>query len=104
MGEIHPKYKDLCENMNNRMFDLMKIFRDGLYADPKFKGSYSIKKVLPVLVSDLSYDGMEIAEGATAMGLVGMRWYISLERMNLIKKAKFERIYLGIVSWIRWRW
>ncbi len=67
MGEIHPEYKDLCENMNNRMFDLMKIFRDGLYADPKFKGSYSIKKVLPVLVPDLSYDSMEIGEGATAM-------------------------------------
>lgn len=67
MGEIHPEYKDFCENMNKRMFDLMKIFRDGLYADPKFKGSYSIKKVLPVLVPELTYTGMEIGDGATAM-------------------------------------
>lgn len=67
MGEIHPEYKIFCEDMNNRMYDLMDIFRDGVYAHPKFKGSYSIKKVLPVLVPDLSYDGMDIAEGATAM-------------------------------------
>lgn len=67
MGEIHPEFQEFCEDMNNRMYDLMDIFRDGVYAHPKFKGSYSIKKVLPVLVPDLSYDGMDIAEGATAM-------------------------------------
>jgi hypothetical protein len=53
--------------MNDRIYDLMDIFRDGYYADPKCKGSYSIKKVLPVLVPELSYKGMEIGDGATAM-------------------------------------
>lgn len=67
MGEIHSEFQLFCEDMNNRMYDLMDIFRNGTYAHPKFKGSYSIKKVLPVLVSDLSYDGIDIAEGATAM-------------------------------------
>jgi len=67
MGEIHSEFQQFCEDMNNRMYDLMDIFRDGIYAHPKFKGSYSIKKVLPILVPDLSYDGMDIAEGATAM-------------------------------------
>lgn len=67
MGEIHPEFREFCDNMNSRMYDLMDIFRDGIYADAKFKGSYSIKKVLPVLVPELSYEGMEIGEGATAM-------------------------------------
>jgi hypothetical protein len=67
MGEIYPEYADFCENMNNRIFDLMEIFRDQLYADPKFKGSYSIKKVLPVLVPELTYEEMDIGDGATAM-------------------------------------
>ncbi len=67
MGEIHPKYNDFCEEMNSRLYDLMDIFRDGIYARREFKGSYSIKKVLPVLAPDLSYKGMNIAEGATAM-------------------------------------
>jgi hypothetical protein len=31
------------------------------------KGSYSQKAVLPVLVPDLSYEGMEVANGGMAM-------------------------------------
>jgi len=30
------------------------------------QGSYSIKKVLPALVPDLSYEGLQIADGGTA--------------------------------------
>ena len=71
MGDIYPQYKDFTENMNERMFDLMRIFQDQLYDDPLFKGSYSIKNVLPVLVDNLSYKDMDIGEGATAM----VSWY-----------------------------
>lgn len=67
MGEIHPQFAEFTEDMNSRIFDLMKIFQDQVYADPKFKGSYSIKEVLPVLVPNLSYEGMDIGDGATAM-------------------------------------
>lgn len=67
MGQIHPEFAVFCEDMNTRMYDLMDIFKNQWYADPKFKGSFSIKKVLPVLVPELSYEGMSIAEGATAM-------------------------------------
>jgi hypothetical protein len=35
--------------------------------DIAFRGSTSIKKVLPVLVPELSYEGMEIADGTSAM-------------------------------------
>lgn len=71
MGEIHPEFNDICEDMNNRMYDLMDIFKNQWYADPKLKGSFSIKNVLPLLIPELSYKGMAIAEGATAM----MSWY-----------------------------
>jgi len=67
MGEIHPEYEEFCENMNERIFDLMEIFRDQLYIDPKIKGSYSIKKVLPLLVPELKYEDLEIKEGSSAM-------------------------------------
>lgn len=71
MGEIHPEYKVFCENMNSRLYDLMDIFQKGYYADPVCKGSYSIKKILPALVPDLSYRDMDIGDGATAM----TSWY-----------------------------
>jgi len=67
MGEIHPQYQPFCDQMNQRIFDLKTIFSDNLYADPAFKGSSSIKKVLPIIVPHLSYQELAIGEGATAM-------------------------------------
>jgi hypothetical protein len=71
MGEIHPEYKEFCEDMNNRLYDLMDIFQKGCYTDPSCKGSYSIKKILPALIPELSYKDMDIGDGATAM----TSWY-----------------------------
>jgi hypothetical protein len=67
MGEIYTEYMDFCEGMNERLFDLMDVFRNQLYDDPKFRGSYSIKSVLPVLVPELSYESLGIHNGAMAM-------------------------------------
>lgn len=67
MGEIHPGYKNFCADMNSRMYDLMDIFQKLWYVDPRFKGSHSLKNVLPVLVPDMNYDDMEIAKGSVAM-------------------------------------
>ena len=36
------------------------------YYHPAFGGSYSIKSVLPAVVPDLSYDDLEIGDGAVA--------------------------------------
>lgn len=33
---------------------------------PEFRGSFSLKSVLPALVPDLGYDDLEIADGLTA--------------------------------------
>jgi hypothetical protein len=45
--------------------DLYKIVKDQVY-HPKFKGSYSIKTVLPALVPSLGYDDLAINEGQLA--------------------------------------
>lgn len=67
MAELCPEHSDYCLNMNTRYYDLMLIFQSQWYAHPDFRGSYSIKKVLPVLAPELSYKEMEVGEGATAM-------------------------------------
>ncbi len=62
-----PEYAKFFEEVNANTFDLMKIFSDRLYVDPKFKGSNSIKKVLPVLCPDIpKYEDLGISEGLTA--------------------------------------
>ena len=66
MGERYPEFMAFFEGINNRMFDLMEIFKKGYYVHKDFYGSASLKKVLPVLVPELSYNDLEIHEGMAA--------------------------------------
>lgn len=103
MAEIHPEFVTFCEDMNRRIYDLMDIFRNGLYADPKFKGSYSIKRVLPVIVPELTYDELDIAEGATAMASWNEMVHsdISVEQKENIKKNLLEYCKLDTFAMVR---
>jgi hypothetical protein len=93
MGEIHPEFKNFCENMNSRIFDLMDIFRDQIYSDPECKGSYSIKNVLPVLVPGLSYNVLEISNGSVAM----TSWYDMV--YGNLKKEEKEKIRKNLLKY-----
>ncbi len=68
LGERLSKYKDFMQNVNNRVIDLMVPFfgKTTMYDHPEFKGSASIKYVLPALVPHLSYKNMHIQEGGAA--------------------------------------
>lgn len=57
--------KNLLALRDGRIVDLLKIVRD-YYYHPEFHGSFSIKSVLPALVSDLDYSDLEINEGQQA--------------------------------------
>ncbi|HLD50999.1 hypothetical protein A3K34_02305 [candidate division WWE3 bacterium RIFOXYC1_FULL_40_10] len=67
MGQICMDFAEFLENVNGRVYDLMDIFKNNLYVDPKFKGSNSIKDVLPVLVPELNYKNLNIQNGTMAM-------------------------------------
>ena len=67
MGLLYPQYKELLESINDRMFDLAVLFQKGYYVHADFFGSYSIKKVLPVLAPDVNYDELAIPDGTQAM-------------------------------------
>jgi len=66
LGDLVPEYADHLRSINERMFDLMMIVKKGYYKDARFGGSASLKKVLPVLCPELSYDSLTIHEGGTA--------------------------------------
>jgi CRISPR/Cas system-associated exonuclease Cas4 (RecB family) len=70
MAVLHPEYKNFLENLNSRVFDLMKVFQNN-YLHPDFKGSASIKKVLPVLCPKFSYSSLEVQNGAMAIDAWG---------------------------------
>ncbi|MFZ2151381.1 MAG: DUF2779 domain-containing protein [Candidatus Absconditicoccaceae bacterium] len=66
IGEIFPDLLDDFLCINERTYDLKEIFSTGLYFDLHFKGSSSIKKVLPVL-TPISYDNLDVGNGSIAM-------------------------------------
>lgn len=69
MARRYPGYSRFLEDLNDRIYDLMKVFSKGLYIHPDFHGSASIKKVLPVLCPELdeAYSGLKISSGEEAL-------------------------------------
>lgn len=66
---IYPEYKDFYDKVNTQTYDLMDIFKSMQYFHRDFKGSASIKKVLPVLTR-ISYDDLEVGNGWVATNLL----------------------------------
>lgn len=60
-----PTYGAALLGLLDRFVDLLAVVREHYY-HPAFKGSYSIKRVLPALAADLSYDDLAIHDGNTA--------------------------------------
>lgn len=61
-----PEKTEQLGAIRERLVDLMVPFRERQYYVPEMQGSFSIKKVLPALVPEFSYEGMPIAEGSMA--------------------------------------
>lgn len=60
-----PHLADELEALRPRLVDLLKIL-ESHYCHPEFRGSWSIKAVLPVLVPGMSYEEMAISDGQAA--------------------------------------
>ena len=69
LGDMMPEYKEAMEAINERVIDLMVPFKTKHYDDPRFEGSASIKKVLPVVCPELSYQDLGIQDGNSAQRL-----------------------------------
>jgi len=61
-----PGAAELYERLQPRFVDLEKWIKD-FFWHPGLKAKSSIKKVLPILAPDLSYDNLAIGSGETAM-------------------------------------
>jgi hypothetical protein len=90
MGDYDKAYFDFYQDLNDRMIDLEVPFQQDWYAMKEFKGSSSIKAVLPVLIPDLSYKELEIQDGLTT----GRIWTeIVIDKNNDADKEKmFEEM------------
>ena len=64
-----PEFSARINKIQRRLWDLLSIVRDHDY-HPAFGGSYSLKSVLPALVPEMTYEGMEVGDGQAA----GLAW------------------------------
>lgn len=109
LANIFPKYKDELLNIRSRVFDLMNIVKTNTklyeklgyskeeaslfnYYHENMQGSFSIKKILP-LFSDLTYQGMDIANGVDALVT-----YAKFKQMN---KQEYEYKYNKLIEYCR---
>lgn len=105
LAERNPGYANFIESVQTRIVDLMDMF-DGNKATfwhPAFKGSASIKYVLPVLAPDMSYKELLIQDGGIAADtwnrivtgqyteeekqkqIAGLREYCGLDTLAMVK-------------------
>ena len=64
---LYPEHKVDISSIIDNMIDLMEPFKNKAYYSWQMMGSYSLKAVLPVLVPDLSYKGLQVCNGGMAM-------------------------------------
>ena len=65
--------------MELRLLDLLPAVRNHVY-HPRFGGSFSLKSVLPALVPELTYDDLEVRDGARATLEL---WRLTFERETM---------------------
>jgi predicted RecB family nuclease len=65
MAELLPPLAAPLGSIAARLIDLLPVVKNHVY-HPDFGGSFSLKRVLPALVPELSYNTLPIADGATA--------------------------------------
>lgn len=65
VADACPEHAARLHAIADGIVDLLPIVREHVY-HPEFGGTFSLKRVLPALVPELSYDGLTVAEGETA--------------------------------------
>lgn len=93
LGVHYPKHAAFLKGVNKRVYDLMEIFNNGLYAEAGFMGSASIKKVLPVIVPELNYKDLGISEGQTA----SLRW--GQAALGELSAPEAEQVYADLLEY-----
>ncbi len=87
LGAWLPEFAGRIKNIQGRLWDLYPAVRKHVY-HPAFGGSFSLKYVLPALVPEMTYEGMDVANGTDA----GAAWE-SLVRGGLdqSERARIEK-------------
>jgi hypothetical protein len=97
-----PEYADKIERITSNLIDLAYPFQKRLLYHWQFNGSYSIKSVLPALVPELGYDGMEIRNGEMAgIAYARMQKSSDQEEIEQIRTALLDYCRLDTFAMVK---
>lgn len=98
-----PEYEADLMNIYGRIVDLMNPFRpsQAIVYSQAFAGSYSIKKVLPVMVPDLSYQNLQIQEGGTASFMYGQMTALNEEARAQLRNDLLAYCHLDTLAMVK---
>lgn len=91
-----PELKQFMYSLKGRIYDLEDIFRKQYYIHRDFRGGTSIKRILPVLVPELSYNELEIRDGGSAADTWNKIVSGSYSDAEKEKAEKDLKIYCGL--------
>ncbi|MGB6017780.1 MAG: DUF2779 domain-containing protein [Nodosilinea sp.] len=83
LAQTFPEYAEALLSINDRLWDQEDIFKH-YYRHPAFLGKTSIKKVLPIVVPGLSYEGLDVQNGAIAQAI----WDAMIKTQDLVNKQQ----------------
>jgi len=84
LGKLFPRYARFIKDRMQRMVDLEMPFKKDWYYHPKMHGGYSMKNILPALVSNMSYEQINVKDGVDAMILYQQLFF----ETDPVKKSK----------------
>ena len=104
LARYNTESSDQLLALNERFIDLITPFRQGHYYHPGFKGSFSIKKVLPALCPNdvtLDYNSLNIKNGGEAS--LAYKYFYKLNDQEIInyRNDLFEYCKLDTLAMVR---
>lgn len=103
LAERYPNLKDQLLAINDRVVDLLPIARS-YYYHPSQQGSWSIKKVLPALVPELSYENLDgVKDGGMAIDayLEAIHPSTTIERKAIIERQLLSYCELDAYAMVK---
>ena len=108
LASIFPQYKNELLRMREMVFDLMYIIKGNNklyeslgfphdevgfnYYDSAMSGSFSIKKILPIF-SNLTYQGMEVANGVDAL--------VTYAKFPYMERLEYQNKYQKLIEYCK---
>jgi len=96
LAQTFPALEPQINKVLDRLFDLEPVFKNG-YQHPEFLGRTSIKKVLPVMVPELSYKTLAVNNGDDALGVFALMRvgamdaeHVPVQRTQLLEYCKLD--------------